>query len=247
MTTNNNNTYKATFFVIPSYIMDLPGLTLAYLKVYETIFQFWNSGKSCYLSDDAITARTGICRSQIYEAFSFFEKHNEMVRRRKGGRRFLVQPERTLELNCSETIPTSAPAVVDVRSSGFIASAPADHNNKNISKEDNNKTLVDSRKSTDDDKRYSFFHAFYKHYPNKQKPAVAYKAFCKHEISDDFVSMLIEDVNKRKETVWKGRHKSKIPHPATYLNSREWEGELYEAEKESKNESQYTYDIVRGI
>ena len=45
----NKNNYKETFFIVPSYILDLPGITLGYLKVYETIFQFWNKNQICFI------------------------------------------------------------------------------------------------------------------------------------------------------------------------------------------------------
>ena len=46
--------YEDTFFIIPRYIRKLPGLTLAYLDVYETIFQFWNKNKDCFLGENAL-------------------------------------------------------------------------------------------------------------------------------------------------------------------------------------------------
>jgi hypothetical protein len=73
----------------------------------------------------------------------------------------------------------------------------------------------------------SLFMKFYGVYPNKQKPILAYKAFLKHKPTELFVMMLVDDIIKRIDNNWKGRHKNKIPFPATYLNSREWEGEIY--------------------
>jgi hypothetical protein len=74
------------------------------------------------------------------------------------------------------------------------------------------------------------FMQFYSIYPNKQKPEIARKAFYKHKPDQEFVSMLCTDVYKRVENNWKNRHKNKIPFPATYLNGKEWEGEIYEPE-----------------
>jgi hypothetical protein len=42
--------------------------------------------------------------------------------------------------------------------------------------------------------------------------------------------MLCVDILLRIKNNWKNRHKSKIPHPATYLNGKEWEGEIVESE-----------------
>ena len=105
-----------------------------------------------------------------------------------------------------------------------------------------NKTLVDSANTTmpaivnsiETDlpapfKSDSLFMAFYSQYPNKQKPALAHRQFLKLKPTPELVAKLIEDVTKRVAGNWRGRDKSKIPHPATYLNSREWEGEIYSA------------------
>ncbi len=74
------------------------------------------------------------------------------------------------------------------------------------------------------------FMRFYSIYPNKQKPEIARKAFYKLKPDEEFVSMLCTDIYKRVENNWKNRHKNKIPHPSTYLNGKEWEGEIYPPE-----------------
>jgi len=86
-----------------------------------------------------------------------------------------------------------------------------------------NKSLKANKSYKEDD----LFMQFYSQYPNKQKPTSAYKAFQKLKPSYEFVAMITADVRKRMENNWKNRHKSKIPHPATYLNSQEWEGEIF--------------------
>jgi hypothetical protein len=89
------------------------------------------------------------------------------------------------------------------------------------------KPIVDSSNTTKDYKQDSLFMEFYKNYPNKQKPVIAHKAFLKHKPDADFVAMLVQDLESRIANNWKGRDKSKIPFPATYLNGREWEGEIH--------------------
>ncbi len=74
------------------------------------------------------------------------------------------------------------------------------------------------------------FMQFYSIYPNKQKPEIARKAFYKHKPDQEFVDMLYNDVGLRMANNWKNRHKNKIPFPATYLNGKEWEGEIVEPE-----------------
>lgn len=98
---NTSNTdskqYQDTFYLIPRYIRHLPGITLAYLDVYETIFQFWNKNKNCYLSEEDLCQRTGYKRAVIYKALSFFEKHIELKRVKLNGKRYLIKPEKIIE------------------------------------------------------------------------------------------------------------------------------------------------------
>jgi len=116
---------------------------------------------------------------------------------------------------------------------------PDTYKTKNIiNKESNIKPFVDSSKSTeyDDDE---LFMSWYKTYPNKQKPRLThkafYKAFKKSKLTiEEFVSLLTTDVRKRVENNWKNRQKDKIPHPSTYLNNAEWQGEIYETAKNVK-------------
>lgn len=143
---NNNNSshYEETFYIIPRYIRKLPGMTLSYLDVYETIFQFWNKNRTCFLSEEALCNRTGYKRTQIYDALNFFEKHGELKRIKKNGKRYLVKPEKIIETNCSDNIPMSEIADVydpvdnldiHVRNSGHATSGIADHNIKKLNKE----------------------------------------------------------------------------------------------------------------
>lgn len=91
MTGQNSNTYEETFYIIPRYIRQLEGMTLTYLDFYETIYQFWNKNKACFLSNSVIKQRTGIMAdSRINMAFQFFEKHGVMKRIYKEGKRFIV-------------------------------------------------------------------------------------------------------------------------------------------------------------
>jgi hypothetical protein len=128
---------------------------------------------------------------------------------------------------------------------------PDTYKTKNLpSKEVILKPYVDS-KSTAKPKEYKedlLFMEFYKLYPNKQKPTIAYKAFLKHMPTPEFVAMLITDLMERIEGNWKGRDKSKIPFPATYLNGREWEGEIYDnvVSTVKKSTKYKTWDEIVG-
>jgi hypothetical protein len=82
---------KKTFYLTPYFIRQLPGMSLALLDFYETMFEFWNKGYPCFLSNEKIMERTGIkSLATIYGAFKYFEKHNVMKRVFKNNRRFVV-------------------------------------------------------------------------------------------------------------------------------------------------------------
>lgn len=124
--------YKSSFFVVPTRILDLPDLTMAFLKVYETVFQFWNHDKTCFLSNPMIMERTGIkAESTIREAFIFFEKHNELKRKKIKGKRYLVQPDKRISVQDSPV----APSTPTRRSVDGRPVAKSTHKNKNINKE----------------------------------------------------------------------------------------------------------------
>ena len=113
------------------------------------------------------------------------------------------------------------------------------------------KPIVDFKKSTKLEKSYkedNLFMELYKIYPNKQKPKAAYKAFLKHKPTLEFVTKIIHDIQLRIENNWKGRDKSKIPFPATYLNTHEWEGEIYvnTMAKQSNSTKYATWDQIVG-
>lgn len=97
--------YKETWFIVPSYIVDLPGLTLRSLKVYETIYQFWNKSRKCFLSNPEIERRTGVKVTQVKEAIAFFEKHGELDRIQIGMKRYLIQPIKAVEVPGLELVP----------------------------------------------------------------------------------------------------------------------------------------------
>lgn len=137
--------YNETFFIVPSYILDLPNITLGYLKVYETIFQFWNKGRACFLSNPVIQERTGLGSTQVKDALSFFETHGELIRFSKAGKRYLARPEQKIEYMCSDNEQVAAPAAGGSRSSGHEVAAPAAHNIKKVNKE--NKDISDFEKS----------------------------------------------------------------------------------------------------
>ena len=128
MTNKNNDKpqYEDTYYLIPRYIRKLPGITLALIDVYETIFQFWNKRLPCYLSEKALCERTGHKRRHVYKALSYFEKHGELIRQRKGGKRYLICPQKSLETDCEPIEATCATAHI---STNVIPKCTAVHYN----------------------------------------------------------------------------------------------------------------------
>lgn len=115
---------------------------------------------------------------------------------------------------------------------GKVSSEKSDYFEKqsNHKTDCKNKSRSTNKSYTEDD----LFMLFYSQYPNKQKPTSAYQAFLKLKPTPEFVSMIVEDVKRRLENNWKNRHKSKIPHPSTYLNTKEWEGEIFPPDNVTK-------------
>lgn len=130
--------YEETFYIIPRYIRKLPGITLGYLDVFETIFQFWNKNLPCFLSSPAIAERTGLGESQVYEALNFFEKHKVLERIKKGGKRYLRQPVREIETDCLIDDNSNNGSNIVPKSGQSDSQSPAHrtHNIKNRNKED---------------------------------------------------------------------------------------------------------------
>lgn len=168
--------YQSSFFVVPSRIMNLPDLILSYLRIYETIFQFWNHGKNCYLSNAAIMERTGISsESTLREAFMYFENKGELIRRKKGGKRYFIQPERMIEIDDDpvdkskidsiKSVHTVAKSTEHRRQVDAPTVAKSTHNNKKI----NNKNI---RESTERKKRVPLPENFD---PNQEARALANK------------------------------------------------------------------------
>jgi hypothetical protein len=67
------------------------------------------------------------------------------------------------------------------------------------------------------------FEKFYSVYPRKKGKQEAIKWFRRTKPNDEFLSMLIDDVNKRLQTEWNGKEPQYLPYPATYLNGKRWE------------------------
>ena len=147
--------YEETFYIIPRRIRKLPKITLAYLDVYETMFQFWNKQLPCYLSNATIQERTGHGHTVVSDALKFFEEHGELERKIHNGRRYLIQTMRIIE---TDTHPAdSAPPS---RKRGTPPPANAVHNiKKETNKEITTTTTCSSSFSSFETKCLEFKHS----------------------------------------------------------------------------------------
>lgn len=217
--------YKSAFFIIPSHIAELPGVTLSFIKVYETIFQFWNHKKSCYLSNEAIMQRTGISsEATIRKALMFFEKHEKIKRLQVGMQRFLVSPGSPrieVDNHPKQGVPESTGGS-SWRNGGGVPSGT--HNKKNINIKNNNKSYCSSG-----DERLkngqSLFNSFWNVCPRKIGRAKAQRIWEKNHY-DDIASDIVEDVKNRMINDEQWQNERFIPYPATYLQDKRWEDEI---------------------
>lgn len=97
--------YKETWFIVPAHIVDLEGMTIGRLRVFQTIFQFWNKSRKCFLSNPEISKRTGLKITQVKEAIAYFEKNRELERVQIGLKRYLIQPLKVVEIPGLELVP----------------------------------------------------------------------------------------------------------------------------------------------
>ena len=131
--------YQDTFYIIPRHIRHLEGMTLTYLDFYETCYQFWNKGRSCYLSNSIIKQRTGIkSDSRINEAFQYFEKHNVLKREYRNGKRYITPI--LCEVETEEGVSPEREGGIAVARGGV--SPERDINKEIINKENNNYVIT---------------------------------------------------------------------------------------------------------
>ncbi len=78
------------------------------------------------------------------------------------------------------------------------------------------------------------FEAFWKAYPRKVAKPTALKAWQKNGMEDDLYAAkaATDDVTKRSRMKWWAKDKTKIPHPATWINAMRWHDEGWESEIE---------------
>ena len=131
------------------------------------------------------------------------------------------------------------------------------YNIKNINTKSKN-TLVDLKSTvvfSGDYRDDLLFMEFYRLYPHKQKPVVAratfYRVARRMNISPaELLNIVKEDLPNRIANNWSNRPKEKIPFPATYLNGREWEGDICPVEipfRKAATQYKSWDEIVEGL
>jgi len=221
--------YESAFFVIPSRIMNLPNLTLSFLKIYETIFQFWNHGRDCYLSNLMIMKRTGInSESTIRKAFMFFEKHNELIRVYEGTNRYLKQPQKMVKID-PDGVEESTGGASIARRGGVDSATPT------INKEFNNKKESAHLRKDAQNAQDEMFDEFWKIYPKKKDKKRAKEKFKK--IPPEKILIILDKLKQQIEHESQWKDKKYIPEPSTYLNQERWEDEITPTEKTIENVS----------
>ena len=171
----NGNTYEDTFYIIPRYIRKIPGITLAYLDIYEAMFQYWNKGLEVFMGEKGFLEKTGYGRTVYYDALKFFEDCGEIKRVWIKGKRYIQRVLKLEPNDSSKTEQDSAIADPDVRTCGQCTSTFADHNKKKLKKEKNISESDDSPHVIQDDKSISnieMIDAFIQIFPNHPHPDI---------------------------------------------------------------------------
>lgn len=206
------------------------------LNVKHLAALFTCSKDTIYKIIDKLIAMNLLSRSEVRDKGRFVRYHYRVHLRP-----IIIQPaldiQESVDLTC---LKSPCPEIPDT------VKPDAYKTKKVLNKDLILKPIVDLQSTA-----YKFdelFMIFYSIYPNKQKPELARKAFYKHKPDQVFVDFIVNDVLLRTKNNWFGRHKSKIPHPSTYLNAREWEGDIYppEENRPSFTPKYKTFDQITG-
>jgi hypothetical protein len=130
-----------------------------------------------------------------------------------------VQAAPVLDINRSIKKPASGETA---RPAGDL------HINKDINKRKKKEINKEPPISPKGDCVDDLFERFYSHYPRKAGRQDAIKAFKKHKPTEEFVDMLIENINQRMSStaMWKDKEAQYILHASTYLNKSRWTDEI---------------------
>jgi hypothetical protein len=211
------------------------------LKVYMTLryeADYGQDSSAVKRNIKFICNTSKVKRTSCFDALLELEKHGLLKRESDPGYQSIYWVAQDLNYYSDKEaiespIPPVQPADYPVQPADYPVQ-PADTITSNLfTNPDHLRPYGDSANTpvvAKDYKDDELFMSFYNNYPRKEKPHIAYKAFIKLNPNEDFVQMLILDLMMRKENNWKGRTKDKIPHPSSYLNAREWEGDIIKHE-----------------
>lgn len=192
MNAQNVNTYEETFYIIPRYIRKLEGITLTFLDFFETIFQFWNKNKSCFLSNALIKKRTGIkSDSTINEAFQYFEKQGVMKRIEKDGRRYIVPVISEIETDSGVSLQREGGLATARGGVSLQRDINKEVINKKTNKENNNYVII-----KESEKPLAPANSKIKNHPAKKSESIIplknLQEINSLNLSDDYLTQLIE-------------------------------------------------------
>lgn len=90
--------FELNLACLPNSILYLEGVQLSYIKVFVQIFNLWHSGKPCFITNTEFCNRTSLHRDTVIQAINFFERHKVLKRVQKGTKRYLVQTEKSIQV-----------------------------------------------------------------------------------------------------------------------------------------------------
>lgn len=238
-----NTNYKSDFFTVPRRIIDLPGLQLSFLKVYYEIFRLFNNGLDCFLGNEELMERTGVkSQSTIREALAFFEDKGILQRKIINGKRYIIQPERKIELstelyniltneyrqNDAQGVAKSTGGRRQVDAQGVAKST---HNNNHI----NNKNINNNSCASNNAHVKNDFDLFWDKYPKKKDRMRAKKLWDKKKYKPETVKLILDDIELRKKNDAQWQVAQYVPFPSTYLNGERWNDEITKPLQQNNN------------
>lgn len=230
-----------SFAVIPYRFFYLDGIQLSYLKVYLEIFHLWQANKPCFISNREFCKRTGLSDRTVFEALNYFEKMGELKRITKNFKRYIVQPERTIEIqeneekNSSESNSSNSEHPCEIAHPPLRDSSPPPCAN---SQHNNNKNInIKNNKSS-----YVGFDRFWSEYPRKENKKGARDIWIRKKL-EPHAQTIIDHIIFRKEKDIQWKDPKYIPHPTTFLNGERWTDKF----QETSNAKSYSNNGQNGF
>ena len=252
--------HREYIYHMPETVAFDKSLSSTDLRIYMIIRSFMDARKPMYASNNWIAEKLGVERRTIITCINRLVSKGYIEKISRNNQRFMLIKQSP----CIDDLVISRSLGSDLQITP-PSDLEITHNIDNINISKNNKiycppdkqrplyqeiSIVDSANTTTelqkpsqsksktkdylDDER---FIRFYKNYPRKQKPQDAYKAFLQLNPSDELLDRIVNDVLDRtyRHTQW--QDKQYIPLPASYLRSKEYDGEIFNVEEENKKKA----------